>query len=453
VLRTKAIVALGVALAVALALGPSVARANPASLVASAADPGDPIDLHLRLDYEYSIETASIWREVVGADVDPLDPIAKIRDLAFKQHRHLIVPRAELGIFHNTWLSAALPIVIAQQRQLSLGRGVAREGSSTVIDGLLPAEGYDARDPRAALSGDEMFHGVTRKGLDQLHAGLGFALMNQDNDDTKPTWKLGGELRIPVGRVMRFDPLSPSSETGVGRGVYELRVWTSVARRYRHAEARFEMSWQTPLTETGSSLLRLPSDRRFGASNIKLGQQAGAEFGVELYAYDDAANHNRVSLDLGGRLGAHFEGRDYSEMWEVFARAGEGPLLLDADPATPGIQPRAHPGVTNIENYLETAGRAAVRAELGRYVRFAATFEAVWRTDHAITFADAGVDLPTCGAPGVGGACEDADNVVVNPGSPEVNPLHVPRIDLVGHRYHAEDSFGLVIGVQGQVLF
>jgi hypothetical protein len=29
----------------------------------------------------------------------------------------------------------------------------------------------------------------------------------------------------------------------------------------------------------------------------------------------------------------------------------------------------------------------------------------------------------------------------------------VPRIDLVGHRYLSESNFGIVIGVQGQVLF
>jgi hypothetical protein len=77
----------------------------------------------------------------------------------------------------------------------------------------------------------------------------------------------------------------------------------------------------------------------------------------------------------------------------------------------------------------------------------------VWKTDHVITFADAGIDLPTCGAAGTSGACEDEDNGVVNPGTQEVNPLHVPRIDLVGHRYHSENNFGFVIGVQGQVLF
>lgn len=437
----------------------ATARANPASLVASAADPDDPVDLHLQLDYEFSAESASIWRERVGGTTDPLAPLPKIRDLAFKAARHQLTPRADLGIYHNTSIYAALPIVIAQSRELTLGEGVTRADSSTLTDGLVPTGGFDARDPTAGLGSDGVFRGVSRSGLDQLHVGLAIAFMNQEHDDTKPTWKLGGELRVPVGRVARFNAQDPSAETGVGRGLYEVRVWTTVARRYKRTESWLELFWQTPIAAKDTSLLRLPEAERFGATNISAGQRGGVAFGVEAYAVDDRVTQNRLSLDLGARAEAHFEGRDYSEMWEVFALAGDasgaasGPLVLDADPTTPLVQARSYPGVSNIENYLELAGRAAIRAQLGRYVRFAAMVDLVWKTDHVISFADAGVDLPTCGASGVTGPCETEANSVVNSGTREVNPLHVPLIDLVGHRYHSEDNFGLVLGVQGQVLF
>jgi hypothetical protein len=42
---------------------------------------------------------------------------------------------------------------------------------------------------------------------------------------------------------------------------------------------------------------------------------------------------------------------------------------------------------------------------------------------------------------------------VVNPETREVNPLHAPLIDLVGHRYYAEDNFSFGFSVMGQVLF
>ena len=75
----------------------------------------------------------------------------------------------------------------------------------------------------------------------------------------------------------------------------------------------------------------------------------------------------------------------------------------------------------------------------------------VWKTDHAISFADAGIDHPTCGDGEL--PCEADANDLVNPGTGEVNPLHSANIDLVGHRYLSLDNFNVVIGVEGQVLF
>jgi len=43
--------------------------------------------------------------------------------------------------------------------------------------------------------------------------------------------------------------------------------------------------------------------------------------------------------DLGARVEGHFEGRAYTEMWEVLAYAGQrsGPLTLDAQPLQGGV--------------------------------------------------------------------------------------------------------------------
>jgi len=179
-------------------------------------------------------------------------------------------------------------------------------------------------------------------------------------------------------------------------------------------------------------------------------------FGLETYLLNDEKTGNQVSLDLGTRLVGHFEGRGYSEMWEVFALAGDprnpsAPLVLDSDPVTPDVQALRHPGITNIENYLETAARVALRAKLGTHVSFAAVGEMIWKTSHVITFADAGVDLPTCptGAP----RCEIDNNDLINAGTPEVNPLHVSKIDLVGHRYRSEQNRSYIVGVETQFLF
>ena len=449
-------------IAVAIAIAPSAALAGPDALVPSLSPPGiyagyaqgASTNLFFGVDYAYESDSSNVTREHIGdPTMNPNAPIQTKRDLVFHQYKHTITPHLEIGLLTDLWLYGALPIVIQQARELRLDTGVDKTTSSTFADGILPPGGFDARDPTTPPAGDLAFRGPDRHGLDQVHLGFGVAPMNQARDHTKPTWRIGAEARLAVGTVMKFDPMAPTANTGVSKGVDELKLWTTFDRRIGWAEPWLELFWQVPFATKSDSLFKDPG---FGSTNTMLGQQAGVAFGMELFAIDDKEQGTRVSIDVGTRVIAHFEGRDYSEMWEAFALAGDargsGPLILDSDPTTPGVQALSYPGISNIENYLETAAHFAVRAELGPHVRFAALTDLVWKTDHAITFADAGVDLPTCSAT-VTTHCETDNNTVINPGTAEVNPLHVPLIDLVGHRYHSEHNFGLVIGVQGQILF
>lgn len=432
----------------ALLVGPGLAQANPASDVPSAADPGNTADAHVTLDYTYEVDTSTIAREITNDD--PLARQKTTNDLSFHQFRHVITPKLELGIYHDTWISVALPITVNQARELELADGISRDMSTTLRDGLLPMEGFDATDPSSPTTGNTIFKGLNRKGIDQVHLGIGVAPMSQKRDPTKPTWKLGAEVRLAAGKLMEFDRDNISSENGVSRGVHELRLWTSFGRRFNRSEGWFELFYQVPLRERAGSLYKDPG---FGATNAGAGQQAGVSFGVEGYALDDKVNRNKISLDLGASVVGHFEGRDYTEMWEVFAFAGDvnadGPLVLDADPTAADRQAIKHPGISNFENYLETTAKLALRADLGDHARFMVGVDLKWRTDHMISFADAGVDFPLCGT----GKCENEDNDLVNPGTAEVNPLHAPLIDLVGHRFLSRDNFSVVIGIQGRVLW
>jgi hypothetical protein len=429
--------------------GSSTAYAGPFSIVPGGQDPETPdagfanksVDLWTEIDYEYELDSSTIVRERIDTDADPLQGTATVRDLEFKQFRHTITPRLQIGVFRDTFVSAALPIVIQQARELRFIDDNDRGGSSTVADGLVPMQGFDARDPSTQTPGDLAFRGPNRRGLDQVHVGLGTAFMNQLKDDTKPTWKIGAELRLAVGSIMTFDPMSPTASKGVSRGVHELKVWTSFARKLGWAEPWVELSWLVPLSAKADSLY---GDPGFGATNTKSSQQGTIASGLEIYAVDNRAAETRISFDLGSKVVAHFEGREYTEMWEVFALAGDsrgsGPLILDSDPTDGMADPLSHPGISNVENYLAMTGRFAVRAQIGPHVRFAVIGDVVWKTDHAISFADAGVD-------------NEDDGDLVNPGTDEVNPLHTPSVDLVGHRYRSEDGFDVVIGVSGQVLF
>jgi hypothetical protein len=447
-LRTFAVLALVVALRAS-------AHGNPAGDVTTTSPTSAATGALIRteVDYEYDADSATITRERTGEPgTDPLAPLPIRRELTYHQSRHLVTPRVELGVYRDLWVSLAAPIVLAQSSELDVAGGVDRTTLSTFTDGILPAAGFDATNPTVAPTGNVGFRSVTRSGISELRAGVGFAPMNQARDDTKPTWKFGIDLHLSVGGIMKFDAVDPGKETGVSTGLHELRLWTSVDRRLRYFEGWFEASYQLAIASRSGSLFGNPG---FGATDVDPGPIGRVGFGLEAYLTDDPASDHRITAELGSQITAHFQGRGYSEMWEAFALAGDlrtaGPLVLDADPVTAGTQPLSHPGISNIENYLETSARLAVRGRFGPRLSFAAFGQLAWRSEHIISFADAGVDFPTCpaGLP----RCETDDNTLVNPGTSEVNPLHARRIDLVGHRYHADDSRGYVLGLEAHVAF
>ena len=294
----------------AVAATASPAWAGPDSDVASAFDPGDGFDLHLTFDYQLDVHRAAIRREAAGRPgTSPTDPLPVVDDLVFASTKHTVVPKLELGLFHDVSASFAVPLVLAWDRSLELDQRdtpctfdvpgatcVSRMSSSTLADGLLPTVGYDGQNGGAGFTGTDptVFRGPTRSGVDQIHLGVTWAPMNQLRDDTKPTWKLGAELRLAVGEVMAMNRLDPTASTGVGRGFHELRLSTSIAKRMGWAEPFVDLSWQVPIAIKDGSPFASPG---FGARSTDPSQRAGARFGFEAYAVDQGDDGARLSLE------------------------------------------------------------------------------------------------------------------------------------------------------------
>lgn len=436
--------------ALALALAPS-ALAGPAAEVTSLGDEPGAALLRLAVDYGYESERAELAREDAGPASSPQGPIALRDDLDATRVRHTVTPRLELAFAPRLWLALALPYVLADRRELALHDGVDRASSSTLASGFLPAAGFDADHDGAGFADGEalVLRGPSRRGLDQLWIALGATLMNQRSDPSKPTWKLGVEGGLAIGKVARFDSTRPGANDAVGRGVHEIHVWTSMAKRVSFVEPYLVLSWKAPVATKDASLFR---DLGYGTTNVMPPQVAQVRVGAEAIAIERPTSGSRLAVELGGRLAARFEGRDYSEMWEAFALAGnasadDAPLVLDADPSTLDLQALSHPGITNVENHLEMGASLALRAQVRKALTVAVTAELAWRTDHAITFADAGVDLPTCSA-GQTSGCETLDNDLVDDGTAEQNPAYSPLIDLVGNRYRSVAGSKLVLGFE-----
>jgi hypothetical protein len=461
--RARAGGAAGLAGAVAaalIALLPGAPAAAGPDSETSALDPGDPYDVHVSLDYRVTSRRSTIEREASGAPgTDPDGPMPLVKDLVFSGTRHELVPRVEVGVYTDLAVTLALPLVVRDTRRLEFDQRADRcvfaasardatcidaTNSTTVADGLVPGTGFDASHPGAGgAGGAAVFRGRSRAGLDQLHLGVVWAPLVQARDPSKPTWKTGAELRLSIGSVMAFDGDRPAGESGVSRGVHELRLYTSMARRIGRAEPTFELWWMGPIgTRSGAPL----DDRGGGFAAEKTGaqQRVGGRFGVGVTAWQSRSRRQQVDVQLGGEIEALFAGRAYTDMWEVFAYAGHasdgGPLVIDADPAEPGLQAADHPGVSNVQDYLTLAGRLGVDAVVTDMVRVDAGLQLGWEQAHLISFADAGAD-------------GDDDDDAVDPGTDEVNPFHIPLIDDPGHRYRVEGAATLAASLGVRVLF
>jgi hypothetical protein len=449
--------------------------------LASAMDEDDPFDLFITVDYTYEAKRAAIKREYAGlpgSTADGAMPIVK--DLLYFEDRHTITPRVQVGLFHDLEIHAALPIVINDSRHYDFDQRetncdftgddancINETNSSTFRDGLLGVsgghQGYDAGDPATnfAVGGKRVFNGVDRSGLDQVFLGVGWAPLNQERDDTKPTWAVDAEFRLAVGAPMRFDRNNPTSEASVGRGLNEIRLSTSISKRTTWAEPFASFYWQAPLSSSGSTPPSTPGGKAdtqfwnvgFGQDSPAAQQIAGTTFGFNGIPWQNPKQKQFLMIEVRGNVAAHFEGRGYSEMWEIFALGGDAtreddaPLRLDIDPTSVADAPISHPGVTTIENYLSFGGRLGLRGQMGDRAKFNASFELDYDQAHRISWTDAGKDL------GCGPNCQGADDHVVTPGTKEVNPLFSRAIDLPGRRYLVDESVTYALMLSGTLMF
>ena len=483
-----AAILLGLAGAVCL---PSRAVANEWTDIASAFDDNNPINIFLGVDYLFEARRAAIKRELSGVkDIPaPPDTVPIGKDLFFSQDRHVIKPHIEIGVFHDVQLGLALPITIALNRsydfdqraepcvfpkQGNMPTCIDATNSSTLQDKLLPDGtsgklGYDANDPLTNfdINSKTVFRSTTRSGLDQLWISLSWAPMNQARDDTKPTWILTAEFRPSIGKLMKFNTLKPTTEAGVSPGVHEFRAQTSVSKNVGWATPFVVFWWQAPIgvrgnkpgDPNGSLFWDTTSEDAIGQRTTGPQQHAGTIFGFDATLVENAAEKQRLALEFLGKVDAHFTGLGYSEMWEVFAYAGDvtrdanAPLRIDLDPTKPGTQVISHPGVTTIENYMSFAGRVGLTGAIGSHAKFSVSFELGRDHTHAISYTDAGIDLPLCDSTHVAPNCETTNDSLVTPNTREVNPLHKQLIDVAGRRYIVDETTTYSLLASGQILF
>lgn len=452
------------------------AQAAEVTRVASSFDGDNKFDLHFGVGYDFNYKQAAILREWS----DPKNPQSTlVRDLLYRQMRHVVTPTLEIGLYKDLAVYAALPIVVRDQRtyafdqqaepcrygdepDVSVGNPatcVNHDNSTTIRDGIIPRNGFDGTNPNMpfdAFGGADsqtIFKGANRYGVDQLTIGLKYAILNQDRLSHMPKWVIGLEGRFAVGQPMTFSrdtqESEPKGNRRVGRGIHELGVWTALSRRYRFLDPFFTAWWYQAIRAAGSEF------RDYGGTQDRVNPQSntGVSFGTEIVPFERKAKGQKVAINLRGLAMLRYGGRGYSEMWELFADSpalvgspaqGQAPCTRndvdsvvdyaqtnpnDADPLiNSGVTQNCQRfnGITNIQDFATFGFNIALHAQLSRTAVLMIGANVMTDTRHFISSAGRGkADL--------GGDPKLVDTAA------EINPVRRDAIDNVGRRYAVGD--------------
>ena len=447
--------------------------------VATAIEEDKPVEAFLSVNYEYMARRAAIKREWELNSTT--NGYGTFKDLRYKQDRHTLRLRGEIGFLWDLSFHVEAPIVLSDQRSLGFDQGLGGNcvypqdvvdpkespscvnelNSATLRDGIVPgtfgalnsAHGFDAQHGGQMFQGGDptVFRGIRRAGLESLNLGVDWALLAQRKDDTKPTWVISAEFRLSLGTPMRFDRTAYDAtgkytgSNSVTDGVHYVKLGTTVSKRWSFVEPYASYYWIYPMVVRDSAGFK---DYGAGQKGWKPQQHAGTQFGFELVPYENRKAYQKIVIDVRGIIEAHFQGRGYSEIWEMLAGSPAlDPQLQPSDAnGNPLMKPNGkglYPGITDIENYFTYGGQLGLTVRAGRFLKFRGFFGVQGAQKHIITFADAGKDLDNSGKVEQQGAQAAA----------EVNPIHRPLIDFVGRRYIVDETIIYSVMLQGEAVF
>ncbi len=449
-------------------VGERPAHAADITDLASSFDDDNVFDFRFRVRYDHTEKRAQIKREAEGITPDQ-DQLLTFKDLRYKQVKDQMALRVEIGLFHDLQLSAELPIILNQVENYTYDQSspngctfpettstpscVDATNSTTVRDGIIPVGGFDAQHSGQSLGGAGVFQGPQRGAIggsgadafDTINLALTWAPVNQRRDDTKPTWTIGFEGDISIGNIMQFDRLRPNANHAVSEGVHRLFARSTISKRFRYFDPYIGFWYMYPIAR-GDSLYK---DYGPAQKTKNPQQQAGTVFGVEMVAYEKPADSYKFAIDLRGRIEGHFNGKGYSELWEVLASSpalgcdtmdNHAAYNLACDPSLTknAYQNQPYTGITTIENYATLGADVGLTGQVGKHAHFRVGMDYTHDASHLITNDDIGTPL-------------NGDARVTLPA--EFNPAYRAVIDQPGRRYRVDNVNAFDIYVSGQLMF
>ena len=446
-----------------LILAATPARAAQITEVQDSFEEGHPFGLSLHVRYQYINDIAKVLREGPAVK-DERHVLYNAIDVS--RFQHLMHFDLAMGLYHDLELALNLPLILADQTTLDIDTNVLE----------LPFSEHT---------------GAKRAGLGNIGLGLRWAPWSYTRDKKYPTWLLGLMFRIPSAQV------ATAGNKAVGDGVFRVEINTAISRRVTW--------WFEPYFDLHGSLVGTTTNKSPFANKgiedvqtlVTPGHSIGLKLGTEFIPWEVESKGQHFSIDTGVGLDYVFEGREYTEVFDLLGSLGQdcastgncdafayerdlrdgvdsikGNFLhdlavvendFDNEKITKDEYQKKHDditneykssvaqgnypvtdGITDVEHYGIYTGWLGFHLQPIKYFALGANFSFAWRQPHFITFADAGKDSSL-----------DNDGVVTghnNLGENEYNPVYLEEVDKEGHRFKLDQplTWSLIFTLTGQ---
>jgi hypothetical protein len=432
--------------------------------VADAFDKNDPFDLNLVLGFTQSWKNAKIRRETnlnqpglaSGNFIPATENIA-----SYSSSMSTLLVGADVGIYRDLALILRLPIILSWSQSLDDLNGSAAVAPQVLAD---PAGGQLFSVP---------FTSPTRSGIDYVSGGIDWAISNQQRDETKPTWVIGIEGRLPVGTPLHACNAKPgmgtpgcpepsawtdpnqSRDPGISRGMYSVIGKTIWSRRFGYVEPYSGFWVQADFPSGDSDFGKWNPVNNLERTPPLLGTFA---LGLEVIPYEHRERFQRFSADFRFKGTYHSPGRDYSELFDALGSSqatslrAPNPAVWNATGPAPGTEQIYFTGVTEQQAYGSFQVSAAATYQVGEYIKFTLGTAFSYAQPHLVTAAD--VCNPSIMDINQAGPCVTHDAFTGQTTAQGVpNPDHHAIIDLPGHRFSVDDTTVVDLYLMGVVMF
>jgi hypothetical protein len=474
--------------------------------VVDAFDEDDLFDLHLSLGYQHTWKNAKILREtnVLQSGLGTGGyTVSNMNVAKYSESTGRLNTRADIGVYKDIAIVVRMPVILTNDRKLE-GLEGSENQQTTVLAGA-PGEQLFSLP----------FESPTRSGIEYLALGMDFGIMHQARQKTKPTWVIGGEVRLNVSEPMHacngkptalnLDPsvnqvkcaqsndidrdgsapepdyLDPESgiqldegpggsrKPGVSRGMTGLNFHTYLSRRVKYIEpyGGFDVTFEFPndtsdykAVDLEGSLVNHPPLR--GSMIV----------GIAVIPWEIRDAFQRVTID--GRFTGTYvsEGRDYSELFDALG-SSDAPSMrypqyaeyqANPDPGTAGTTPSVvnpnsqkvyFTGLSDVQQYGTYNFSISGTYQAGEYVKFNVGGAYTLTQGHFVTFDQAcNPDINSeegAAGPCHTGAATETSDTISATGIP--NPNYRRPINDPGHRFKVDDANSFDLWLSATVMF